>query len=375
VLATGVTNIRKIIIVATLAACLSLSGADGVALAENRSEKQAQKKPVRGMPPANVVVSRVTRGTIQPQGVFIGSVYYPEVAEVPAEVSGTVETLRFEEGQRAEKGKVLVSLDSDLLEKDLQARKAGYVQVLIDLEKAKKDLERSAILYRKKIASEKNYDDQRFLVKSLEQKAAELKAASEHLEIELEKAVIKAPFSGIIVKRHVSRGEWLSPGKTVATIARDDVMDVIIEVPETVATYLEPGMDTPVTVAQTEIKGRIAAVIPRGDITTRTFPVKIRIPNASPLFEGMEARVRLPLGKPVETLLAPRDAVLDLSNSSIVALVVEGKAVVTPVDIVGYSGLKVGIRSDRITPGMQIVVKGNERLRNGQPVNIIEEIE
>ena len=239
------------------------------------------------MPPANVVVSRVTPGVISPEGGFIGTVYYPEVSEVPAEVSGTVKSMDIEEGRRVTGGKVLVVLDSDLLEKDLQVRKAGYEQILFDLERANKDMERLNHLYEKKIASEKDYDDQRFLIKSFEKKAAALKASVEHLEIEIRKAVIKAPFAGVIVKRHVSRGEWLSPGKTVATIARDDVMDVMVEVPESVAMFVKPDMTVQVKVNNSSIPGTVFAVIPRGDIPTRTFPIKVRILKKTSLFEGM----------------------------------------------------------------------------------------
>jgi len=327
------------------------------------------------MPPANVVVSKVTPGVISPQAEFIGSVYYPEVSEVPAEVSGTVERITFEEGRRVEKGKVLAVLDSDLLEKDLQAQKAGYEQILSDLEKANKDLERSGHLYKKKIASEKNYDDQKFLVKSLEKKVAARKAALEHLEIEIRKASIIAPFTGVIVKRHVSRGEWLSPGKAVATIARDDVMDVIVEVPEGVATFVKRGMTVKVTVAKTSKTGKVAAVIPRGDIATRTFPVKIKISNTASFFEGMAARVSLPLGRKIDAFMVPRDAVISLSAKTAVVAVKDGKSMIIPVTVAGYQGMKIGIHSNRITPGMKVVVKGNERLRNGQPVKIIGEVE
>ena len=338
-----------------------------LAAAQNRERQQ--------MPPANVVVSKVTTGRLAPEEEFIGTVYYLEVSDLSGEVGGSVEIIQFEEGQRTKKGEVLAKLDSNLLEKQLQAKVALHEQVLLELEQARKDLDRIGSLYRKKIVSEKAYDDQRFQAKGLEKKAAALKAEVEHLKMQLEKAAIKAPFNGVIIKKHVARGEWLSPGRTVATIARDDPVDIIVEVPEEVIKYLKCGMSVSATAAGKEKTGTITAIIARGDIATRTFPIKIRINNPTSLMEGMEARVRLPVGEKITTLLVPRDAVLTQFGRAVVVAVVDSKAMIIPTEVIGYQGMKAGINSQEISEGMRVVVKGNERLRNGQPVRIIKEVE
>ena len=157
-------------------------------------------------PPANVVVATVTRGTLAPEKTFIGTVYYPEVSDVSAQVSGTVETVTFEEGRFVSKGDPLVRMDSSLLNKTLQSKMASYEQVLSDLERASKYLARTKNLYQRKIVAEKTYDDQRFTVRSLQKKAASLKAEAERLEIELEKTIIRAPFNGIVIKKGTSPG-------------------------------------------------------------------------------------------------------------------------------------------------------------------------
>lgn len=335
--------------------------------AENEEKEQVM--------PANVVVSKVTIGLIAPEQEFIGTVYYLEVSDVSAEVNGRVDIITFEEGYRTTEGEALVKLDSELLEKKLQARVASYEETLSDLERARNDLEKIENLYKKKIVAEKDYDDQRFQVKGLEKKSAALKAEVEHLEIELKKTLITAPFNGVVVKKHVARGEWLSPGKTVATIARDDAVDIVVEVQEDIVRYLTPGMTAKVTVAGVKRSGTITAIIPRGDIPTRTFPVKIRIDNPASLLEGMEARIRLPVGEEIKTLLVPRDAVLDKFERTVIVAVVDLKAIIIPVKVMGYQGMKAGVNAQKISEGMKVVVKGNERLRNGQPVIIIKEVE
>jgi multidrug efflux pump subunit AcrA (membrane-fusion protein) len=108
---------------------------------------------------------------------------------------------------------------------------------------------------------------------------------------------------------------------------------------------------------------------------TRTFPVKIRVSNPTSLLEGMEARVVLPVGARLHTLMVPRDAVLTMSGRTVIVTVLDSKAVIIPTQVVGYQGMKAGINAQRISEGMKVVVKGNERLRDGQPVTIIEEVE
>lgn len=326
-------------------------------------------------PPANVVVSKITSGTIAPEEEFIGTVYYPEVSDVSAEVSGTVKSIRFEEGDRAKKGQVLVKLDSDLLEKTFQAKKALYEQTLSDLQLAQKDLDRTVTLYRKRIVSEQNYDNQKFLVRGLEKKAASLQADVERLHIELEKTIIGAPFDGVIIKKHVARGEWMSPGKSVATVARNDAVDIIVEVPERIIQYLIPGMDITVMAGGSEHAGTLIAIIPKGDVSTRTFPVKIRINHIDTLLEGMEARVKLPGGEKITTLLVPRDAVINMFGRDVIAVVIDSKAKIVPTRVIGYTKTHAGINSQNISEGMPVVVKGNERLRDDQPVNILKELD
>ena len=90
-----------------------------------------------------------------------------------------------------------------------------------------------------------------------------------------------------------------------------------------------------------EISGSVLAVVPRGDIATRTFPVKIRTPNTLGLIEGMSAKVVLPVGEPRKTLVAPRDAVITVFGQVVVYAVKESKAQMIPVNVIGYQGLIV----------------------------------
>lgn len=342
----------------------------GLMLSFSFSPLWGQEKP-KGPPPANVSVSAVKNGTVTPQTEFIGTVFYKEVSDVASELSGLAEAVRFEEGQRIKKGQVLIELGSDILKKRLRANSATYEQFLSELEIAKIELKRREKLFKTKSISEQTYDENRYRVKGLEKRAASLKAEVERIEIELQKKTIRAPFNGIVIKRLVDRGEWLSEGATVAVLAKDDVVDIVADVSEKFIPYVSVGMQVKCTVNGSEFTGTVVAVVPRGDVATRTFPVKIRTPNTLALIEGMSAKVILPTGKHLKTLVVPRDAVISVFGQTVVYAVDDSKARMIPVKVTGYKELVAGIEAPGLAEGMQVVVEGNERLRNGQMVSLI----
>ncbi|MGA6992902.1 MAG: efflux RND transporter periplasmic adaptor subunit [Candidatus Deferrimicrobiaceae bacterium] len=331
----------------------------------------AQDQGKGGPPPALVTVSEIREGMIDPQAEFVGTVFYPEVSDVSSEVTGGIVEVRIEEGRRVRKGDVLVRLDAEILEKTLASTRASHEQVLVDLTKARMDFRRIENLYRQEAVAEQLYDENRFRVMSLEKKADSLQADRERLQAELRKKTVRAPFDGVTVKKMVDLGEWVSPGDKVATIARDDRVDVIVEVPGEIVGYMTPGTTLPVKAGGAETTGKVVAVIPRGDISTRTFPVKIRVRNRFSLIEGMEARVTVPTGKKRKALLVPRDALVTAMGQTVVFTVVDGRAKMVPVTVSRYVGKEVAVRTNGLKAGMEVLVKGNERVRDGQPVTLV----
>jgi multidrug efflux pump subunit AcrA (membrane-fusion protein) len=106
-------------------------------------------------------------------------------------------------------------------------------------------------------------------------------------------------------------------------------------------------------------------------VPTRTFPVKVRVRNDISLKEGMEARVRLPIGERKKALLIHRDALITKFGRTAVYAVIDSKAMMIPVKVVGYDGARAGILAERLKEGMRLVVKGNERIKDGQPVQVV----
>jgi RND family efflux transporter MFP subunit len=326
--------------------------------------QQKQPEP----PPANVTVAKVKSGTVAPHAEFIATVFYQEISDTAAEMSGLVETVRFEEGQRIQANQILVELGSELLRKRRQAAISSFEQILAELQIARIDLKRREILYKKKSISEQSYDENRFRVIGLEKRAAALKAQVEQFEIEMKKKIIRAPFNGVVIKRHVDRGEWVSEGETVAVIGKDDIIDIVADLPERFIPFIKNGMQVSARVNGNDLSGKVIAIVPRGDVATRSFPIKIRTANDFALIEGMSARVILPTADSIQALIVPRDAVISRFGQNVVFAAADSRARMIPVKVIGYSGLDAGVESKELAAGMLIVAEGNERLRDKQAV-------
>jgi RND family efflux transporter MFP subunit len=156
----------------------------------------------------------------------------------------------------------------------------------------------------------------------------------------------------------------------VATVARDDMVDVVVDIPEPMLRYVKEGMGLSVKAGGGVVKGNVFAIVPKGDVATRTFPLKIRIKNSASLIEGMEARVPLPIAERKESLVVPRDAVITMFGRTVVFAVVDSKAKMIPVKVIGYESEMAGVNAQGLKEGMKVVVKGNERIRDGQPVSL-----
>lgn len=326
-----------------------------------------EKKP-QGPPPMLVEVTEITQGAAEPMVELVGTVRYARVSRVAAEVSGIVEKIEFSEGARVKAGQPLVQLRSDLLKTRIDGIRANYEQSQIELKRAGRDLKRISALFEEKSISESLYDENHFRVLGLEKKVAALKATLDHQQLEIEKTIIYAPFSGLVQEKLTEQGEWVSIGGQVAVIADDRQVEVDIDVPQHLLNFLESGRQISVRSGGHKYTGRFVHFIPQGDIATRTFTVKLKLDNAKDLIEGMEAHVRLPSGPKRDSLLVPRDAVINQFGKQIIFLAVEGKAKMVQVKIHGYQGMQVAIEGPELAAEQQVVIKGNERIGDGQNI-------
>ncbi len=336
--------------------------------AENAGKNQ-------GPPPVPVRVAPVEEQMVLDQISLIGTAQAIAESTVAAEVPGVVAYFPVKEGDFVKKGALLLRLRSTELNLRYKGAVATREKIKANLQNAEKELKRLSILEETNSIAETQFDNAYFNHQALLQELMAKEAEIEQIEYELQQKNVVAPFSGFVSKEHTQVGEWVSTGGAVVTLLNLGRIKISVDVPERYAVLLSP--ESPVNVminslSDNLVPGKIYAVLPQGDPDSRTFPVHINLDNADfKIKSGMEAMVTFNLSTQKNALLLPKDAIVTAGNDKLVFMVVEGKVAPINVEVLGYYGGNVAV-AGKLTPGTNVVVRGNERLRPGQSVTILQ---
>ncbi len=230
---------------------------------------------------------------------------------VSAQTSGQVEEILYDVDDFVEKGDVIARL------RDTEHR-ARLAQAAADLRSASAQLEQSRDeyariqgLYRQQNVSESAMDQ---AVADLEGAAARLEAAQANLEQaqeQLEYTQIRAPYSGIVIRRHIELGEVASPGSPVMSGISLEELRVIIDVPQSAIPAVRERGEINIYLPNGEVaKPSRITVFPFADLGSNTFKVRADLEtNTEGLFPGMFVKTAIVTGDK-EELTIPSTAVV-----------------------------------------------------------------
>jgi RND family efflux transporter MFP subunit len=284
-------------------------------------------------------------------------------AFISAETSGQIQAVHVQEGQRVQKGDLLVTLNSDIT-------RNAVAEVNNALELARTVFRKRQELWDKKIGSEIQYLEAKTGKESLENRLASLQA-------QLALAQVKAPFNGIVDKIFKKSGELAVPGLQLMQLVNLGRMRVNAEVAETYLGRIRQGDIIEVTFP-TYPGWKLPAAISRiGQVVSarnRTVLVQAELDNRQEKMKpNMMATLRCrdffaPAALVVPAILVKNDLagtylyVVDQENGQAVAR----KLYVT-------TGLTEGNRTmviSGLAAGQQVIVNGYNLVRNGLPVTV-----
>ncbi len=201
------------------------------------------------------------------------------------------------------------------------------------------------------------------------------RAALKLAEDDLRHGRLKAPYNGVVSRRHTEAGAYVRVGDPVVSLVNQDDLEIEADVPYNRIPGLAPDTMVSVNLADgSEHQAIVRALGAEENPLTRTRLVRFTpVPNGGEIANavGESLAVWLPLGAPRQVVSVHKDAVLKRQGLSLVYVVtVENIAQIRPVEL----GEAVGPRFvvlDGLAPGEQVVVRGNERLRPGQEVMIL----
>ena len=330
----------------------------------------AQQKP-----PVKVKLSRVTEKNIAKTAPIVGVVDFDKIAYVSSEIPGLIKDIFVKEGTIIKKGKTLINLENDLIEKDIEIMDTQIEELDIQLKESGKNLKRLEKLFKNSASSEKEYDDYSFSYKKLLKQKNLLLKKLEKLELTLKKSSVKMPFSGIVLEKIKEQGEWINPGTPICSIGSTEETIIKIAVPESLIKYISLGdkVGVKIEIVDKELNGTIISYTPQADMKSKTFAAKIKIPFFENCLRNMSATAYIPVTEKMKITMVKRDALIKYQGKDFVYTVNKNSAQIIPIEIVVYDGEEVGVLSPYIKLGMPIIVEGNDRLRPGQPIEILGE--
>ncbi len=325
-----------------------------------------------------VIVSTAQTETVIRQVPLTGTVTSARVAQLSAEVSGQVESIRIEVGDRVKTGDTLLQLDREIEQFTLQGLQAGTEQARAQLADARRRYQDAEQLRQQKSIS---VNELRLLQAEVEVNAAALKrqlAEERRQQARVERHTLKAPFAGVISERSTEVGEWIEPGNPVMTLVAIDDLRIDFRVPQEFYTRIDQQSRISVTLdalPDKEFEGRIETVVPVSDPSSRTFIMHVRVDETGTrMTPGMSVHGQLQLNTGREGVVVSRDALLRYPDGRVTVWVVDPGSEPTTVTEKrvktghGFNG-QVTIR-EGIQAGDVVVVQGNESLQEGQQVSI-----
>jgi RND family efflux transporter MFP subunit len=336
-------------------------------IASNPADGQQDGSGAGGPPPAIVTLAKIEETALIPDFTAPGDIVADRDSIVASEVAGRIQsTLNI--GARVSKGTVIAVIDSRSarLARDQAATEVRRLQA--DLAYQERLVGRLQQLLKEEAESEASLDE---ALSSRDQTRARLAAARVALEtanFDLSRTRIRSPFAGQLVERKIQVGEYATPGREIARIIGRAGSEARVRIPIATAGSLAEGQEVTILANGERRTSRIRSVIETGDEVSRTLEVRAPMGTHN-LKMGSAISITVPTGVERQVLTAPRDALV-LRDSGIFVYVVNPKnktARRVDVQVGEPDGERVAI-SGKIAAGDLIVVRGGERLRDGQPV-------
>ena len=338
-------------------------------------------------PRSTVAVDTVREEALVQTVPVIGQLVARRAGDVAARVAGAVEEFEVQIGDRVAEGDVIAHLDDRVL-----VARLAQIQARSDEAKARRDTARAqlalALQERDRLArlkstqatSRAQYDDAvksaaiaSSRVREAQAAIATAEADLRFAEIDVEYATVRAPYSGVIMQRFAEVGAYVKVGDPLVSMLANANLEVEADVPFDRLTGLTPGAKVVLTLdSDIQMDAMVRAVVPDENPLTRTRAVRFVAEfgdGIEQLARGQSITVRIPTGAPRNVVTVHKDGINRRGDNTLVFVVVDGTAKIRPVKL----GVSVGNRLevlDGLKPGEKVVVRGNERLRPDDKVDI-----
>ena len=318
------------------------------------SKHEPSKEKSASLPAAQVRVERVENKARTMTEEVVGTIRAKLHATLEARLSGRIEAMPVVLGNSVKKGQLVARLDAGEIAARLEQAEAS-------LEQAERDWKRTAALFEQQSVTRAEYDSAQARQRVAKGAAAEARAMMAYVEI-------LAPFDGLVTKKWADVGDLAAPGKPLVDIEEPSMLQMEADLPEAIASHIKQHsrLNIHVDAINRELTGVVSEIAPAADPVSRTFRVKLDLPQTDGLMPGQFGRLAVPIGES-KSLRVPATAVVPRGQLEIVFSVENGHArlrlVKTGKRVDGEIEILAGLHA-----GESVVVGGAEQLTDGQAV-------
>lgn len=286
---------------------------------------------------------------------YYGQVQYTQGITYIAEISGRVNMLNINPGQRVSGGEVLITFPPMHHSLEIEQATLAYQELHDQFQRQKMLFEKGAV---SRI--------------SLNQLKTQLDVQEKVMSQSQRVNLITAPYSGIITEVFVNLGQAIVPGQPIFSMAKVDRIQVEFFVPEKDIEAIKPGESVNLIHEKGAFTGSITHKAIQMDLNHRAYRVIASFDNSQQFnLAGRTMELKVTLEKLADVVLIPEETVLHQGASSYVFLASQGKAKKKRISI----GKRVGFRvlvEEGIQPGDLLISAGLQRLKHDNPIDIID---
>ncbi len=347
--------ITGIVIIAALAGIMYV-------LNKNKAENEAQTAIV-GQKNAAVAVRIETADykDVNAQYITNGTFAPKQEVMLSAETAGRVTRVLVQEGAYVRAGQTLAVIDGDKQNVGVSNAQAVY-------NNAKAEVTRFEGAYASGGVTKQQLDQVKLQLENAKNnlRSSQLTASDVN---------ITASFAGIINKRNIEPGSYVSPGQQLFEIVNVGTLKLKVNVDEKNIGFVKLGQIIKVesaVLADQTFEGKVSFIAPKAD-GSLNFPVELEIKNNAnnDLRAGMYGTAYFGNEQSANALIIPRSAFVGSVSSNQVFVVKDGKAVLTKVVSGRFFGENIEIISG-IEKGAQVITTGQINLLDGTAVEIIK---
>jgi RND family efflux transporter MFP subunit len=319
-----------------------------------------------GPPPVPVVVTTARSENFGASLSATGTVVSRNDARISGEVGGTLAWIA-EPGVVVKRGDTIARIDPERLALALRDNEAALKRLEAQLQLL--NTQRMRLQTLGNVVSESQLDEALSRERMAEQDVEQARVARDRARLDVNRATVRAPFSGIVAERLQQAGEFVASGAPLLRLVNDRELEVVARAPLGTADSVVAGSDASLIDGDRKLTGKVRAVIPVGDDRSRM--VELRIALADRAWRvGTPVRVEIAPRNVRAVVTVPRDAVILRQGASYVMRVRPDNTAERVAVNLG-PGHENHVQIDGLLrAGDRVIIRGGERLEPGQTVKV-----